>query len=313
MLRAISIALRVIAGLALLCALVIRLKHSATTPDAKADERSLSLVDWAVAVHADDWDMPVHDEETIRKTFTLAGDHRSIEIDNVSGSIEVVGTDGDQVQLVVEKRLRAESKEKLEEARKRISLEATQDGNSLRLYVDDPFRWQDGSFWGFRDDRGYCGSMDFEVQVPRDIRLMLKTVDGSVHVRDVRGDFSVHSVSGAITMENLAGSGTARTVNGAVKVTFRENPRESSDFGSINGSVELYFAPKLNADFRLHTFNGSVFSDFAMEAPSAEVEHEGMKTIYRANRDSGGRVGTGGPEIRVETLNGTIRILENHE
>lgn len=313
MLRAISIALQVIAGLALLCALGIRVKHSSNASEPRTSEGLFRFADWTVAAYGGDWDMPEHDEETVRKTFTLTGDHRSIEIDNVNGSIDVVGTDGDQVQLVVDEKFRAESKAKLEEARKRITLETTQDGNSLRLYVDDPFRWQDDGFWGFHEGRGYCGSMDFEVQVPRNTRVMLKTVDGSVRVRDVTGDFSVHSVSGRIIMENLAGSGTARTVNGAVNVKFRENPSENSDFGSINGSVELYFAPKLNADFRLHTFNGSVFSDFPIEAPSAEVEHEGMRTIYRAHRESGGRVGTGGPEIRVETLNGAIRILENHE
>jgi len=312
MLRATSIALQVIAGLALICALGIRARHSATTPEAKTNGGLFRFADWTMTAYAGDWDLPEHDEETVRKTFTLTGADRSLEIDNVSGAIEVVGTDGDQVQVVVNEKYRAESKEKLAEARKRITLETTQDGSSLRLYVDGPSRWQDG-FWGFGDGRGYCGSMDFQVQVPRETRLTLKTVDGSVHVRDVHGDFSVHSVSGAITMEGLTGSGSARTVNGAVRVKFRENPRQSSDFGSVNGSVDLYFAPKLNADFRLQTFNGSVFSDFAMEAPSAEVEHEGMKTIYRAHRDSGGRVGTGGPEIRVETLNGAIRILENHE
>jgi len=313
MLRTASIALRVIAGLALICALAIRGKHTAAGPNAANEEGAFRFANWNGLAYAGAWDMPEHDEDTVKKTFTLAGKDRSLEIDDVSGSIDVVGTDGDQVQVVVNEKYRAESKEKLAEARKRITLETTQDGNSLRLYVDGPFRWQDDGFWGLRDSSGYCGSMDFQVQVPRDTRVMLKTVDGGVHVRDVRGDFSVHSVSGAIMMEDLAGSGTARTVNGAVRVKFRENPRESSDFGSINGSVDLYFTSKLNADFRLRTFNGSIFSDFAMESPSAEVEHDGMKTIYRANRDSGGRVGTGGPEIRVETLNGAIRILENHE
>jgi len=277
------------------------------------DSAGVRVSDWPGWPDDDDWFSRVHDEETIRKTFTLSGDHRSIEVDNVFGSIEVVGTDGNEVQLVVKKTLHAESKEKLEEARKKVTLGIDQSGNSLRLYVDGPFRHHDDDFWGFGNEPGYWVSMEFQLQVPRKSSVQLKTVNGGVRVRDVSGEFTIRCVSGGIGMENVAGSGTVHTVNGPLKVKFRENPTESWDFGSINGAVELSFAPKLNADFRLHTFNGSVDSAFAMDAAnSTEISHEGMKTIYRANH-FGGRVGSGGPEIRVSTLNGAIRLLENHE
>lgn len=325
MLRTASIVLRVLTGLALLCALVIRIRVAATAPGIQPSGRHFRLAGWNEPVHADGWDwgwgwgpdMPVHDQETIRKTFTLSGAHRSLDVDNVFGSIDVAGTDGDQVQLVVNKTLRAESKEELERARKNITLDITQDGNSLRLYVNGPFRRHDDDFWGFHRDDGYFADMDFQLQVPRDTDLTLKTVGGGeVSVRNVNGTFEIHNVSGSVEMENIAGSGTAQTVNGGVKVKFRENPRESCDFGSINGSVELFFAPKLSADFQLKTFNGAVYSDFPItETPvnSAQEEHEGLKTIFRASRFTGGRVGAGGPEITVKNLNGDIRILENHE
>src|SRR5213592_975229 len=44
-----------------------------------------------------DRDLPVQEEETIQKSFSMAGvQHKSLEIDNVWGSIEVVGTNSDQ-------------------------------------------------------------------------------------------------------------------------------------------------------------------------------------------------------------------------
>src|ERR1700740_2492314 len=43
-----------------------------------------------------DRDLPVEEQETIEKSFSMAGvEHRSLEIDDVWGSIEVVGTDSD--------------------------------------------------------------------------------------------------------------------------------------------------------------------------------------------------------------------------
>src|SRR5438874_9232054 len=66
--------------------------------------------------------------------------HRSLEVDNVWGSIEVVGTNSDQAQLTVNKSIRAESKDKLEQARKEVTLDITEQQGSLKLYVNGPFR-----------------------------------------------------------------------------------------------------------------------------------------------------------------------------
>ena len=51
-----------------------------------------------------DTSFPVQDHEVIQKSFSLAGAARkSIDIDNIWGSIEVVGGTSDQAELVVDK------------------------------------------------------------------------------------------------------------------------------------------------------------------------------------------------------------------
>ncbi len=277
--------------------------------------------------HDHDSRMPFSDQETIRKTFDLgaAGASRRLEVDNVTGSIEVVGADSTQVQLVVHRTNRAKAQEKLEEAKKEVKLEITQEAGALKIYVDGPFRCRrdgrqsrDGCCCvSFRGDEEYSVHMDFQLQVPRDIHVTLRTVnDGEIAVRDVRGRYSVHNVNGGIEMLRIAGSGEAQTVNGDVKVTFRENPRENSSFESVNGDIDLHFVSGLSADFRFKTFNGDVFSDFpvaSLPARGMEQERKGGKTIFRADRFAGGRIGSGGIQVTVENLNGDIRIRENHE
>jgi DUF4097 and DUF4098 domain-containing protein YvlB len=105
-------------------------------------------------------------------------------------------------------------------------------------------------------------------------------------------------------------------VNGPVKVSFRQNPSEASDFETVNGAVELAFARDLAADFKFKTFNGGIYSDFpvtSLPVQGMKEEHHGAKVIFRADRYTGARVNSGGPQIKVENLNGDIRILENHE
>jgi DUF4097 and DUF4098 domain-containing protein YvlB len=260
-----------------------------------------------------------HEQEKIQKSFAMpaGAGRRTLEIDNVWGSIEVVGTASDQVQLTVNKSIRAESKGKIEQARKDVTLDITQQADGLKLYVNGPFRCECHDCGGSRDDEGYVVKMDFQVQAPRDIDIKIKTVnEGRVSVRDINGSFLVRNVNGDIQMHNIAGSGTARTVNGPVKVSFRQNPREASGFETVNGNIELQFARDLSADFRFKTFNGGIYSDFpvtALPAQGMQEEHHGSKVIFRADRYTGARIHSGGPQIKVENLNGDIRILENHE
>jgi hypothetical protein len=266
----------------------------------------------------DDRYLSSRDEEKIQKSFTLpAAGHKSLEIDNVWGSIEVIADTTDKVELTVARTNQAESKEKLERAKKEVTLDVTQEEGALKLYVNGPFRCQCDDCRHSRDDEGYRVKMDFNVHVPRDIDIKVKTVnEGRVKVSNVNGSFVVRNVNGDIEMDNMAGSGTARTVNGPVIVSFRQNPRENSEFKTVNGNVELRFAHDLSADFRFKTFNGGIYSDFpvtALPVHAIQAEHKGGKVVYRADRFTSARVNAGGPEIQIENLNGDIRILENHE
>jgi hypothetical protein len=97
-----------------------------------------------------------HEQEKIEKSFAMpaGAGRRTLEIDNVWGSIEVVGTASDQVQLAVNKSIRAESKGKIEQARKDVTLDVTQQADGLKLYVNGPFRCDCHECARSRDDEG---------------------------------------------------------------------------------------------------------------------------------------------------------------
>jgi flavin-binding protein dodecin len=266
----------------------------------------------------DDWSTSVKSEETIEKAFSVSPSGAAVlELDNVYGSIDVVGTSGHQVQVSIAKTIRAASQSDLDRAKTEVTLDVTQDGDSVRLYVNGPFRCNQDCYdcWREKKRQRYVVTMDFKVRVPERIALRLKTVtEGRVTVENVIGDYQVGNVNGEITMRNVGGSGNVKTVNGAVKVSFRENPREASEFVTVNGDVELVFARSLAADFRFKTFNGAIYSDFSMTAlppAAATVERKNGRFVYRADRFTGGRVGSGGPEITLQNLNGDIRVLES--
>jgi hypothetical protein len=112
-------------------------------------------------------------------------------------------------------------------------------------------------------------------------------------------------------MRSVAGSGRAHTVNGPVSVTFTANPKQPSSFKTVNGNVDVWFLDGLAADFAMKTFNGGLFTDFDSQPLAATVppagERRNGKFVYRMNEFTRVRVGSGGPEIAFETLNGNVR------
>src|SRR4051812_38523300 len=82
---------------------------------------------------------PLHaavvENNTTQKTFTyFGGSGRKLIIDDVNGSIDVTGYNGTQVEVTVDERWRADSSEKMQEARRDVKLDMSQQGNTVRLY-----------------------------------------------------------------------------------------------------------------------------------------------------------------------------------
>lgn len=255
----------------------------------------------------------VEDKESIQRTFTFSGnDARRLLVDNMSGAVHVTGYSGTAVQVSVSKLIRAVSDSALAEAKRDVKLDMNQQGNYVRLYVDGPFRTKDGTNYRGDDYYGYRVIYDYEIQVPFDTELVLKTVnEGNIEVKKTTGDFTINGLNGGIDMQEVAGSGVVKTLNGPVKVSFTKNPAKPCEFKSLNGSVDVYFQPGLNADLQFHTLNGGIYTDFDVATRPAQGKGENVdgKFLYRVDRrNMTARTGSGGPELKFDTLNGDIRL-----
>ncbi len=265
----------------------------------------------------DDRSYPFVEKDEVRKTVRVSDPAATVEVsvDNVWGGITVEGTRGPDIEMIARRTIMAESRDKIETARKEVTLDIPEKPNALSVYVDGPFRCEDrDGHRGVhsRKDPGYIVRYDFELKVPFRTKLVVSTVmDGDVAVRGVEGDFDAANVNGEVRIAGTAGSGEASTVNGGVRVSFRRPPAGKCAFATVNGEVVLSFPDGLSADFRIKTMNGEAYSDFpvtSLPAPAAETRKEGARHVFRSDRFFGVRIGKGGPEIKLETLNGDILI-----
>jgi DUF4097 and DUF4098 domain-containing protein YvlB len=257
-------------------------------------------------------DYKVEDREPIRHTFS---NDKALEVDNVNGSITVVGDAGSTIRVEGEKVIRAADQTELQRAKREVVLDANEKDGAAQLYVNGPFRDNDHSSQnhGFHEsrDRRYEVSYNFVIHVPRATELKLHTINGDLKADDTAGKFYLKGINGKITMTNIAGYGTADTLNGATTITFRENPKQDSYFKSFNGKVDVTFQPNLSANVKVKTFNGSAYTDFDVTALANTAEPGEVKNgkfVYKSNQFQNMKVGNGGPELKFESFNGSIRI-----
>jgi hypothetical protein len=262
-----------------------------------------------------DRDWKVEDRETIRRSFDVSAGSGAAKllVDNISGFVHVTGYSGREIQVSVEKRIVARSNEALAEAKRDVKLDLSQQGNFVRLYVDGPFRSGNGVNYRGDEYYGYRVIFDYEIQVPAATELVLKSINhGEIVVKRTSGPYDINGLNGGIEMDEISGTGSVKTLNGPLKVSFTKNPTAKSEFRTLNGKVDIYFQPGLDADLRFSTLNGSIYTDFELTTlpePIKAGESVSGKFVYRSNgRSMGGRAGKGGPELTFHTLNGTIRL-----
>jgi hypothetical protein len=267
-------------------------------------------VSLAGVVGADD--LSVVENETIQRVFRAA---KSLDVDNFVGSITVTGSATQEIKLEIHKTIRAQSAEKVQEAKREVQLDMAPHDDGLRVYVDGPFRCKcgDGSI-NSRGSRfyGYEVSFDFTIHVPRETNLRLRTVNhGDIRAENIAGTFDAENINGGLELLEVSGSGHAYALNRPVKVLFNRNPVAASDFGSLNGDVEIAFRPGLSADLWMKTFNGHAYTDFDVSALPGRAgvrEQRNGKFVYKSNEFFGVRAGNGGPALKFDAFNGDIRI-----
>ena len=256
-------------------------------------------------------------KEKINKTlkFGRGSGEKELSIDNVFGSVRVVGEKRDDVEMKAVRTTRARSGKKMEEAYEEVKLDIVEDENVISIYVDGPFRNKNGkcNWRGYRHT-GYEVTYDFEVKVPSEVGLFLRTInDGEIFVDGVQGNFDVKNINGGIEMSGLAGSGKAYALNGEVDLRFDKNPKNSCYFGSLNGDVDIELREGFSADLTIKTFNGDVYSDFPVTyLPDVTVnkKKKGKKFYYKTSKKTRIRIGDGGPEIELDGFNGDMNLLK---
>jgi hypothetical protein len=215
-------------------------------------------------------------------TYPLRSGGR-FQLENVNGSVRVDGWERQEVEIYA---LKTSLRDPRDADLVKIEIESGVDGVKVHT------RYPQG--------QGVEVAVEYRVHVPYRVLLTgVETVNGSVVVRGVEGGGELHSVNGNVEVLDSAGRFSARTTNGNLRLELRRLPDgDPMALETVNGSVLLALPPDAGADLDVHSMNGDFHSDLPVETPSSLS----ARTLH-------GRLGAGGAEVLLRTINGGIRVV----
>jgi hypothetical protein len=208
----------------------------------------------------------------------------SFALENVNGSVQVEGWDRDEVEVSAVKTGRNDP----------------HDVDKVQIQVDSS-PGQVAVHTCYPKGQGVEVAVEYHVHVPYRVLLgSVETVNGSVTVRGIEGGGELKSVNGNVEVFDSSGRFSEKTTNGNLRLELRQLMAGGPmNLETVNGSVLLGLPPGARGDLKVLSMNGDFYSELPV---SSSVGSPAARAFHA-------KLGTGGGEISVRTINGGIRLV----
>ena len=228
--------------------------------------------------------------EEFHQSYPLTATGR-VSIANINGNVHISAWDRNEVKVDAVKR--AYSAQRLSE----VTIDVTNSADSVVIKTKYPERDQN---FDSRTRENNPASIEYTLTVPRGASIAgAELVNGSLDIDGVKGDVRASLVNGAVKAAGLAGEVKLSTVNGPQEINVATlDEAKGVTLNSVNGSIVLIVPSGANAQVRASTVHGPITNDFGLAVEEGQY----------VGRNLSGQIGTGGPRVRLNNVNGSIAI-----
>jgi DUF4097 and DUF4098 domain-containing protein YvlB len=221
---------------------------------------------------------------------------KTLEIKGINGEIRTTLATGDEAEVVATKRGRRSDPDEVQ-----IKVIEHEDGVTICVLYPSPRNREPNECAPGRGGRMNSENNDvnvnFTVKVPAGVNYVAHTVNGDVRAAALRSNVDAATVNGSIRI-STTGHAEAATVNGSIEAAMgKADWTEDVSFATVNGGIDLELPADLNAELDVSTVNGDITTDF----PVTVRGKFGQRSLR-------GTVGRGGPELELNTVNGSITL-----
>lgn len=137
----------------------------------------------------------------------------------------------------------------------------------------------------------------YTISMPATAKLTIDDHNADVKVSGLQNDVRVTSHNGSVKIDNLGGAANIETHNGDIRVAFNRFDRSSS-FETHNGGIDVQLPQ--SARFRVNASGHHM-----------DVDSEFPTVVSKSGDRYLGEVNGGGPELKVSTHNGSVRLRKS--
>lgn len=143
--------------------------------------------------------------------------------------------------------------------------------------------------------------MDLVVFLPQGHAVDVRTEQGLIESRGIRGDVTLNSTSGDIALRGTQGAIQARTGAGSIEASLLKAPRNSRQtFATSTGTILLAVNDKLDAHLELST-SAAFATEYSLKVEQLTGKEPNKRALAVVGDDEAG--------IVVTSLRGEIRLL----
>jgi DUF4097 and DUF4098 domain-containing protein YvlB len=230
-----------------------------------------------------DWDdqRGPTETETFDRTVPLASGG-TVRLKTFSGRVTISGTGGSQVVIHAVRRATAE---RLRD----IKIDVRQQGNTVE--IDANYRTVER-----RNDN--VVETDFDIQLPAQTNLDLKTFSAPITVTGVRGNMVVDGFSSGIRLTDVSGPVRVKTFSGEVNVEARAwADGDDLNINTFSGGVTVQLPDSARGTIDFDTFSGTFKSDLPVAISSSSRRN------FRGTFNGGGS-----GDFRLKTFSGDVTV-----
>ncbi len=238
-------------------------------------------------------------KENVDRTFDLRPG-ATVSVDNVNGRIAVASWDQPRVHVQAVKIIERTDSKDARQAMAELRVDITPSAEGLSIHTVEPKKHTSG-LWDVMFGNFGNARVDYTITVPRSSNLRVSNTNGKVDLSSVSGVMHVETTNGAVELSRCAGSADIETTNGHIRAELTAvSAQKPVRFETTNGGIELIVPEKLAANVDAETTNGSISSELPVASRTM-----GRNTLR-------GSINGGGPDLRLRTTNGGIRIRVAH-
>lgn len=218
---------------------------------------------------------------------------QQVWIRNTNGPIQVVAGTGDVLEVISEKSWRRSDPGDVE----MVVIPSARGVTICALWPSRDGECADGGEYRQSHVRRNDVAVRFTVKLPRGVPLDVQTINGEVSIDGASGAITAETVNGPVHLGAASGPAKVSTVNGSIDAAMRALPSGDIELETVNGSISVRLPDHPNAVLDAETVNGKVETEFPVQL-SGKISPRRVR----------GTLGSGGTILRLNTVNGSIRV-----